>query len=171
MQPQSHQVSTQRLVITDILVVIGVILIPTISHVLPFPLYLLDPMRILVFAGYIFGRHHSNGLALALALPIMSSLIVGHPVLAKSGLISLELMTNLFLFNWISNKYNGHIFPSIFISILLSKVIYYICKYVYIQIGWIDGTLISTSLWIQLGTTVFLSLVMIIFYRSQINKD
>jgi hypothetical protein len=166
MEQLSLKSSIHRLILTDLLVVIGVILIPAISHILPFPLYILDPMRILVFAGYIFGRNHFNGLTIALVLPIMSSLIVGHPVLAKSGLISLELCANLFIFNLIMKSYSLYIFPAIFTSIFLSKIVYYLCKYIYIQLGLIDGALISTSLWVQLGTSVFLSIIMILFYKT-----
>ena len=40
------------LVLTDLVAVILILILPALSHLLPFPLYYLDPMRLVLFAAY-----------------------------------------------------------------------------------------------------------------------
>lgn len=148
-----------RNITIDVLIFVCILFIPALSHVAPFPLYILDPMRILMFTGYLLTRQNVNAFMLAIAIPLFSSLVTGHPPMFKAILISIELMVNLLLFIQLLNRTKLHVALSMFLSILVSKLVYYFMKFVFINSGFIEGDLITTNLWIQLGTGVFVTLV------------
>jgi len=155
------RILTPRNITVDIVIFACIFFIPALSHVAPFPLYLLDPMRILLFAGYLLTRQNANAYILALAIPLFSALVTGHPPFFKAVLISAELVINLLLFVKLINNTKLHVALSLFLSMVVSKLVYYSLKFAFIHIGLIEGGLITTNLWIQLGTTVF---VTILFY-------
>ena len=125
----------------------------------PFPLYLLDPMRIFLFAGYLLSRQNANAFLLALAMPLFSALVTGHPPFFKALLISVELVVNIFLLVQLIDRTKLHLALSLFLSMVASKLVYYGMKVIFIHSGLIDGELITTNLWLQLGTGVFITLV------------
>ena len=83
----------------------------------------------------------------------------------KSVLITIELLINLFLFYFLIEKTNK--FISMFLSIILSKIIYYSAKFFLIQVNLIDGGLISTSLFIQWVVAIGLSLYTALIFKDQ----
>jgi len=151
----------------DLLLLILLYLLPAISHALLIPFYLIDPMRIMIFISILL-TSKKNSYLLALTIPLFSFIIDNHPVLIKSLLIAAELSFNLFLFYSLYKKYKN-IFVITFLSILVSKLIYYFLKYVAIETGLLNSSLISTSLWIQLTVTVIISLA-VWFTSKNINK-
>ena len=48
---------------------------------------------------------------------------------------------------------------ALFLSIVGSKLIYYALKFASINLGFVEGNLITTGLWMQLGTAVFVTVV------------
>lgn len=138
--------------------------LPAISHLFAFPVYFIDPMRIIVIASLVHTKKE-NAIILTLTLPIFSFLISSHPVFAKSGLIVIELFTNVILFLIISKKYN--LFISAIISIIFSKVLYYFAKYIFINLSILDDKLFSTPVYIQLITAIVLSLYVYYFYKKE----
>lgn len=163
-----NKIFTLRNIITDVAILICIYFIPALSHVAPFPLYLLDPMRILMLAGYVLTRQNANAYILALTIPLFSSLVTGHPPLFKSLLISIELSVNLYLYIQLLNRSKLHIAFALFLSIIGSKLVYYTLKFVFIATDLIEGALITTDLLAQLGTTIFVSFV---FYLIWINTN
>ena len=153
------RVLTPRNITIDIVIFACIFFIPALSHVAPFPLYLLDPMRILLFTGYLLSRQNANALLLALLIPLFSALVTGHPPFFKAVLISIELMANLLLFFQLINRTKLNIALSLFLSMVASKLVYYGMKVIFIRSGLIEWELITTNLWLQLGTGVFISLV------------
>ena len=153
--------------ILDLLLLIVLYLLPAISHALVIPFYLLDPMRIIVFISILF-TDKKNSFILALTIPVFSFLLASHPVLIKSLLIAAELIFNLFLFYGLYKKYKN-IFVITFLSIVVSKLFYYFLKYIAIQAGLLNFSLISTSLWIQLIVTAAISLA-VFFTSKKIDK-
>lgn len=140
----------------DVLLVAIIYFLPTLSHLMSFPLYLADPMRIMILLAFIH-TNKSNAFFLALTLPIFSHLISLHPLAFKSIIISFELIINCYLLTFFLKK-NLNIFLTFFSSIIISKFFYYGFKYILLSYNMIDGNLISTSPEIQLLVTFILSI-------------
>ena len=140
---------------TDAAAVLFVFAVPALSHLTSVPFYLLDPMRMAVLGALLFSKNWKNALVLALALPLFSFAVSGHPVYPKFLLIAAELSVNVLLFAWLSRKMNAGI--AAFVSILLSKVLYYGLKAAVLSAGLLQADLISTTIWWQLGVAVGLS--------------
>lgn len=141
--------------ILDAVALAVIYFIPALSHLFSFPLYYVEPMRIMVILA-IAHTSRRNAYLLALTLPIFSMLVSGHPVIYKSLLMSAELVINVFLFYFISKKIQNQFF-SMFISIILSKVMYYAFKFVLIGLALLKLDLISTPLLPQLIVSVVIS--------------
>lgn len=141
-----------------------ILFLPAFSHVLSFPLYLIEPLRILVLGSILFGSLRFS-LLLSALLPLFSWQLSGHPLLPKMLIIILELMANVILFHlllkWSKNKY-----ISLFTSIILSKAFYYLLKYglIILLIG--QQRLISTPIYIQMITALALTAGIGIFYKQ-----
>ena len=137
-----------------------VYLTPVLSHLFAIPLYYLEPMRIMVILSLVYtGRF--NSYVLALTLPAFSYLVSGHPAFYKAGLITGELVLNILIFDMLHSKIKNY-FIVASASILLSKLIYYLFKYVFISYSLLSGHFISTPIVIQLILIMLLGLT--IFY-------
>ena len=156
-----------KIITIDIVVLICVLLIPSIAHVVPFPLYLIDPMRILLLACYIISRNSFNTYFIALTIPIFSFLVGGHPIFYKSLLISFELFSNVFLLTLLLNKTKLKIPVVLLISIIISKGIYYMLKFTFINFALIDGELVTSGLLIQLITVLIITIVFTLFFQRE----
>ena len=94
-------------------------------------------------------------------------LVSGHPVFPKCLLISVELGTNVLPLTCFSRLASRLLSsrPGIttgiaaFVSILVSKGLYYLLKLAVISVGWLQMDLVSTALWIQLVVAVAISLL------------
>lgn len=139
------------------------------SHLLAFPLYYFDPMRFaLVFA--MLHTSKRNTFIIALTLPLFSFLISSHPSLIKSGLLTTELLLNVFLYFVLVHKYNSRVISLIF-SIIISKVVYYLLKYILIETGILTDKLFSTPFYYQTITVFLISLYVLIFEFYMKKKD
>ena len=154
-----------RTILIDLFAVGVIFLMPTFSHLIGFPLYLLEPMRIMIVVSLLYTRKE-NAVLIALLLPMVSFLLATHPSFAKAGIMSVELMLNVLIFIALTKKYIP-IYISLFISIVLSKLFYYLIKYLFIQIGVIDGVLITTPLYMQVIVTLLLTVVSFILFRGK----
>ncbi|KAB2844679.1 MAG: hypothetical protein F9K45_04665 [Melioribacteraceae bacterium] len=132
----------------DILSAAAIYFLPALSHMLSFPLYLIEPMRVALVASIIF-TNRTNAFIIAFTLPAFSYFISSHPVFIKAGLISTELLLNVFLFYYLKEKIKNTTFVFA-LSIIVSKIYYYAIKYFLLQFSLMDGVLISTPLLIQL---------------------
>lgn len=157
-------------VLYDLLLIVGVFFIPTISHVAPLPLYLFEPMRIMIFSLLLFFPYNNkNAIVMAATLPLVSFLISSHPVLLKAMLLSLELVLNVVVFQWLTKRIN--IGLSVIISIIASKIVYYLMKAGLLLLGLLKTELITTGLGIQLIVTLSMGLLFqIVFSNEHINK-
>ncbi len=156
--------------IFDIVALGFIFLMPAISHMLAFPLYFIEPMRIMVVLAMVH-THRNNAYLLALALPLFSFVMSGHPILVKAVIISLELMVMVGAF-YLLKKY-VHIFAAIFTAIILSKVFYFAVKFLVPlkamqSLGY--GNFFEFSLWIQLGTSLLLSVYLWKMIKTTDNK-
>jgi hypothetical protein len=159
-----------RTILIDVAILIAIYFIPALSHIAPFPLYLLDPMRIFMLAGYVLTRQNTNAYLLALTIPLFSALVTGHPPLFKAILISIELAVNVLLFVQLLNRTKLHMALALFLSIIGSKLVYYTLKFIFINFGLVEGGLITTGLWMQLGTAVFVTMIFTLFWMRTLQK-
>lgn len=135
-----------KVLVLDMLSVLAVYTIPAISHMLAYPLYLFDPMRLIVLMGFMVYRNKWNSCALALTLPLVSFILSGHPVAIKNGLIAVELLTNVLLLSFmLSRRFNSTV--SLVSSIFVSKLVYYGLKFGAISYGLLNAELVATD-WI-----------------------
>lgn len=139
----------------DLLAIGFVYFIPAISHLFSVPLYLADPMRIVILLAVIHTSKY-NSYLIALTLPLFSFIIASHPVALKAMLISAELLLNIYLFYKLTD-YIKNSFALMFVSILISKIFYYAVKYLLLSTALLEGELVTTSLYIQLIVMLILS--------------
>ena len=158
----TYQIKTY---IYDLLAVLFIYLVPTISHLLSFPLYIFDPMRIVVLLALIH-TNRKNAYIIALTLPLFSFLIASHPVALKSLLITAELILNIWLFLQLS-KFISNSFLAMFISISFAKFFYYSLKYVLVSSALLTGSSIDTSLLVQFAVALTVSIYCYILFRKK----
>lgn len=158
-----------RTIITDVIVFLLVYLIPAFSHITPFPLYLAEPMRIIMLGGYFMSTNRINTYFIAFTIPLFSMMTTGHPVLFKSFLIGFELMGNVFFLDIFLKRWSKFAFPALITSIILSKLLYYFMKYLFIIWDLIDGKLLSTSIQLQLYSALGISFFyyLVISFRNR----
>lgn len=139
----------------DFTLLVFIYFIPAISHLFAFPIYYLDPMRIALVVALLFTSKR-NAFLIALTLPVFSYAISSHPQIMKAFLLSAELIINLGVFLILTKKINN-IFISFFVGVLISKVVYYLLKFISINLGLIEDKLFSTPIYYQIGIAVVLS--------------
>ncbi len=138
---------TFRYLRTDLLIIALIYLLPSLSHFTAIPFYLFEPMRLAV-VFCIVKTNQKNSMIIALTLPLVSTLISSHPVLAKSLLMTAELTINTAGFYFLSKR-NRNKFIAMSASIIVSIIFYYAGKFVLLNAGILEGELFSTPLWIQ----------------------
>lgn len=148
----------------DAFALLFVFFVPTISHLFSYPVYVFEPMRIMVILA-IAHTHRKNVYLLALTLPLFSFLVSAHPHLLKSFLISFELLLNVWLFYALQHKIKN-IFAVTLISVAASKVVYYLIKFLLISALFIEGSLVATPLMIQVGVSIIFAVYLAIFYKN-----
>ncbi|MFC2131025.1 hypothetical protein ACFLSQ_06285 [Bacteroidota bacterium] len=143
-----------RIFILDIIAVTAIFFTPAISHMLSLPIYLFEPMRIILVLAIVH-TNKWNAYFLAFSLPLVSFLFSGHPVFPKVAIVAIELLFNVMLFYLIADKIRNSFF-AMGLSIIISKAVYYILKFGLISFLLLDSTLISTPIYIQIIMTVLL---------------
>jgi len=152
----------------DIVAVFCVYLLPTFSHLTGVPFYLFEPMRIFVILALLHSNK-MNAYLLAFTLPVFSFAIASHPVFLKSIIISVELIINVFLYHqFINRKISGHL--SILLSIIISKLVYYVLKYIMISALLIHTELFSTPIYLQVISTFIFSIYAYIIFKIRKSK-
>jgi len=140
--------SKVKSILFDLTALVAIYLVPAISHLFSFPVYYLEPIRMMLILAIVHTTR-KNAYLIALTLPLFSLLISAHPSLVKSSLITGELLLNVWLFFFLSEKLSNKMF-GMFISIILSTIFYYLIKLIMINTALISGNLISTPLYIQI---------------------
>jgi hypothetical protein len=144
-----------RTILFDVIALCAIAFLPAVSHMLSFPLYLIEPMRILLILS-IAHTSQKNAFIIAAALPISSFILSAHPVMFKMFLITSEMIINAWLFFFLSKKIKNT-FGAALISILSTKIYYYIVKFGLISAVLIQGDLIATPIYLQVVVAFVLS--------------
>lgn len=154
-----------RTLLIDFLALLFIAFAPALSHLVALPIYMLEPMRIMLIIS-IAHTSRKNSYIIALLLPLFSFIISAHPSVFKTLLISAELLLNVFLFSLLL-KYIKNVFVSVLSSIILSKIFYYTIKLGMLNLGLIDGELISTPIYLQVIVMLLLSGYLFLFYKKE----
>lgn len=154
----------RKTLLVDAALLAGACLIPAASHLLALPLYMLDPMRWLLIAAIVMGYKDdnllTNGLLMALLLPLVSCAVVGMPTMGKALIIMAELGANVALFALMSKKMNT--FLAMLLSIVAAKGLYYGLKGLLL-----GGALLGTSWMIQLAMALAMAGVMALILKKK----
>lgn len=139
----------------DGLAIAFIYFVPTLSHLLNLPVYLIEPMRVMLVLAMVH-THKNNAYLLALTLPLFSYLVSGHPYVLKTVLISTELVLNVWLFYRLQNIFRSSFF-SMLVAIIASKTFYYALKATMISLAFIQSDLFSTPILMQVIMTILFS--------------
>ena len=157
----------RQIVVLDVLAVVLMYVLPTITHIIAIPMYKLEPMRCVLLINMLCLRNKSNAYLMALTLPFFSFIFASHPVLLKAILMSAELTVNVFLFVLLSEK-KFNTFLAMCFAILMSKILYYVLKFCCIEVGWLSTDIVDTSIIIQIIVSIVLSLGFVNYSKKTI---
>lgn len=152
-------------IVLDLVALSFIYFVPTLSHLAGLPLYLLEPMRIMLILA-LAHTSRRNAYLLALTLPVFSFAISMHPSFVKMLLITSELILNVWLFYFLIKKLKNH-FVAMLGSILLSKLFYYMVKFALISMIVMQAELISTPVILQGATAFIFSGYIYLIYRRR----
>lgn len=159
-----------RSAITDIAALIFVGLVPAASHLFNIPVYYIEPMRIMLVLALLFSSRW-NAFALAIALPLFSFLVSGHPMPLKMLIIMAELLFNAWLF-LLFHRNTKKPFLSAFSSIILSKMFCYAMYLIVFSMAFVEAEAESAFLLAQVIITLILSsMVWLIMHRRYNNCE
>lgn len=157
----------KKIVLIDLIAISCVYFIPTFSHLLNLPFYLLEPIRIITLLSLIHTRK-LNAYILALTLPVFSFAVSGHPVLFKMLIMTCELLANIWLFDFLNKKINNTEI-SMGLSVSISKLIYYTLQYIVISMNLLSWEQVEHPILPQVIVIFALSgyIYLIEFYRKR----
>jgi hypothetical protein len=157
-----------RNLLFDSAAVAFIILAPAVAHMLTFPLWYLEPMR-LVLVLAIMHTSKQNGYLVALVLPFCSWAFSGHPELVKMVIITAELSANVALFYWLDRRI-GNPFAAILVAILASKFLCYRLYWMVFSAVFLAAETGTVFLGVQLVVTLALSLYVFLLNRSKVRS-
>jgi hypothetical protein len=141
-------------IILDIFILTAVYTTVMFAHLLPIPIYQLDPMKLFLMGAIIYSSR-GNAILMAVTLPLFSTLTVGHPIFPKNLIISIELI----IFTGVITSLMFHRFGSnaqFLLAVLISKIAYYMLKAALISSGMLTMSLFSTGIGTQFLSVVIL---------------
>lgn len=153
-----------RTALFDLILLALLYFIPALSHLTGIPLWFAEPMRLIVVLA-IAHTSRFNAYLMALTLPLFSFAASGHPLPPKMLLIMAELFLNVWFFYLLTAR-KLHPVPAMLVSILVSKAFYYLVKYLLLSYVLLEGSLVSTPLWIQAVSLTVFSLYLVFPFRK-----
>ena len=108
--------------ICDVIFLMLMYLIPTLSHLTSWPLYMFEPMRCVLLLNLLVLGNKKNAYLMAITLPLFSYFVGSHPVLVKSLIMTIELVMNIWLFDMFTRKV-ANCMLAMLLSILVSKAL------------------------------------------------
>lgn len=149
----------------DILALAFIYFTPSIAHMFNFPVYMLEPMRVMLILS-IAHSTRKNSYLLALTLPLFSFLVSGHPEPVKMMIITAELLVNVFLFYLIASRIRN-LFLSGLLSIVISKAFCYLAYLVVFSAMFVREEAGAVFLLVQAITTLLFSGYLFIISKSK----
>ncbi|MBO4281681.1 MAG: hypothetical protein J5873_00600 [Bacteroidales bacterium] len=130
--------------------------LPALAHAFAWPLYRLEPMRMVLLVGLLMALPRGNTYFLAVTLPLFSLLVSGHPAGYKCVLMLVELVANVAFFFGLRRILRS-VFLSMLAAIVLSKAVYYAAKAVVVAITFPGTAVFGTGLLPQLLWTAVIA--------------
>ena len=156
-------------IIFDILALAFIYFVPALSHLFNVPIYLVEPMRIMLILAMVH-TSKTNAYLIALTLPVFSFVISSHPNVFKGLIMTAELVFNVWLFFEISKKVSNQ-FIAMVSAIVISKLVYYLMKFALISFTILESGLFSTPIYLQIFTAVvFSGYFYLMINRKKFNK-
>ena len=149
-----------RTIALDAVLLTAACLLPAASHLLAFPLYMLNPMLALLLAAILLGRDWRNALLMAVLLPAVSCLLTGMPTAAKMLCMMAELATVAALFDWLQRKWA--VLPTVLTAIVAGKAVYYALKALLLA----PAVLVSTQWTVQLLAVLLWAGIFTLLYKK-----
>jgi hypothetical protein len=144
-----------KTIVFDLLTLTFIYFVPTLSHLFNLPIYLVEPMRIMLILAMVHTTR-TNAYLIALTLPLFSFLISSHPNVFKGLIMTAELVLNVWLFFEISKRVKNQ-FVSMMSAIVISKLFYYMLKFALISFAILESGLITTPIYLQVITSLMFS--------------
>ena len=159
--------SISRTVLVDAALLTAACLIPTLSHLLAFPLYKLNPMLMVVMGGMLLVDNRWNAYALALLVPWVTCLVAGMPTVGGAFCITLEFVTVVTVVALAMGQIRRSSFVSLFLlslaAVMAGKMVYYLAKWLIVR----PEQLITTSpLWQMVSVMVITALFALIVSKK-----
>lgn len=139
----------------DLLAVTLVVFTPALSHLASVPVWMLEPMRVMVILALLFTKP-ANAFLLAVILPLCSWLTSGHPEPLKMAVIMVELCANAAVFLVLKQMFRNAFLP-VLISIVASKIFCYLLYLIIFPLAFFIEEAEPRFLLVQAGLTLFLS--------------
>ncbi|KWW31204.1 MAG: hypothetical protein AUK63_477 [bacterium P3] len=145
-----------RTAVVDLALIAAALLIPTLSHLTAWPVYRLNPMLLILLCGMLLTDSRRNSLMLAVALPMVSSVVVGMPAFGKAICMAAELATTASLYSQLPRRRRWPaVWGGMALSILCGKGVYYLLKGIFLG----GAQEPSAPVWVPLLTVVVYSLL------------
>jgi hypothetical protein len=142
-----------------------ILLTPSLAHFFSFPVYMLEPMRVMMILSMAHSTRR-NSYLVALALPLFSFLVSGHPEPVKMMIITAELVLNVYLFYMLASRLNNF-FLSGFLSIVLSKIFCYLAYLVVFSMAFVRDEAGTQFLVVQALTTLLFSGYLYLIFKNK----
>jgi len=137
---------------------------PVIAHLIAFPVYMIEPMRIMVILSMAHSSRR-NSYLLAFTLPLFSYIASSHPEFFKMLIITAELVLNVFIFYWLAGRMKN-VFLAMIAAIITSKVACYIMYLLFFSLAFVRDEAGTIFLLAQLITTILFSAYIFIFWKK-----
>lgn len=141
---------------------------PSIAHLIAFPVYMIEPMRIMVILSIAHSTRR-NSYLLALTLPFFSYITTAHPEFFKMLIITAELILNVFLFYGLNSRMKNT-FLSMITAIITSKVVCYLMYLIFFSIAFVRNEADVLFLFVQFITTIVFSSYLFIIWKKTIRE-
>lgn len=157
--------------LTMILIALGVVGITAGSHSIGLPLYKLNPMHWVIYITILLRKPSiSSIIVLSIALPLTSNMLTGHPIVIKSMIMVFELAIYGLIFISVIKYLNFAPIFAYLISQISGRIAYYGLKYTLIKAELVDGSLVSTSIILQIVVFVVLGIVLFLIDKKQLTR-
>jgi hypothetical protein len=168
MSEQTLSLTLKRGIIFDSAALIFIGLIPAFAHIASLPIYMIEPMRLMLIFALIH-TNKFNAWMLAAILPLFSYLVSGHPEPLKMLIITAELLANTGLFLLLIRR-DAYPFLAMFLAIVLSKMLCYALYMLIFPWSFVCAEAQTSFLLIQCAVTILLaSYTAFIFTKRQNN--
>jgi hypothetical protein len=150
----AQEVNQKKILLIDMALVTLMMFIPAISHLTGIPVYMVEPMRIMLVISLLLTPNR-NAYFIAILLPLVSFLVSGHPFPAKMMIIIAELLFNVWLF--LAMKRAAGTFFSMLLAIIISKLACYMMYWSFFSWAFVVEESGARFLLAQAAVTIFLS--------------